>query len=58
MPAWNLLCSELLRRAGLEGAGEDLTLAREGHSVRCRGGAAAVRAALAHLDSLAPGDRA
>ena len=50
----DLLRAELLRRAGLEGAGEDLVLARERHLAALEAALAAVRAALAQLDGPAP----
>jgi tRNA modification GTPase len=49
------LRAELMRRAGLEGAGEDVILARTRHLEALRGALAHVEAAVAHLqpDSLA-----
>lgn len=50
----DLLRAELLRRAGLEGAGEDLVLARERHLEALEAALGAVEAALAQLAGAAP----
>lgn len=50
----DLLRAELLRRAGLEGAGEDLVLARERHLEALEAAGSATAAALAQLDGEQP----
>ena len=50
----DLLCAELKRRAGLEGAGEDVILARARHLEALTRAAAYVEAAAPHLDERAP----
>ena len=50
----DLLRAELLCRAGLDGAGEDVVIARERHLVALGAAAAAIGAAEAHLAAAAP----